>query len=242
LELERMQRIAVARVNALLRRHPEEWLPPPPASLRESFTLPPPDFLRQLALSRRPDLAALRARVQSQQAAVALAEKQFYPDTEVYGRYDTFWQPASTQGPLRGQVGVNVNMPIYRKKLNAALCEVQFRLSQRQAEYGQKMIDVQFDVESAYAQVQEAQKAILLYREKLLPAAEQNVETTRANYDVGRTTFLNLLVAQQQLLVQREQYQQVVAAAESRRADLERAIGGDLPTEAARQELPKPDR
>ena len=242
LELDRMRRIAVARVNTLLRRNPDAWLPPPPAKLEESLSLPPADVLRQIAVSQRPDLAALRARVQAEQAAVALAEKQFYPDMEVYGRYDTFWQPSSTQGPLRGQVGVNVNMPIYRQKLNAALCEAQFRLSQRQAEYAQKMVDVQYEVESAHAQLQEGQKAIALYREKLLPAAEQTVTTARNNYDVASTTFLNVLVAQQQLLMQREQYEQIVAAAESRRADLERAIGGDLPQTGVPEELPRPDR
>lgn len=240
LELDRMMRIAVARINTLLQRTPEQRLPAPPNSLSDSLSLPPVNLLRQLAVSQRPDLAALRARVASEQAAVALAEKQFYPDMELYGRYDTFWQPASTQGPLRGQVGVNVNMPIYRQKLNAGVNEAQFRLSQRQAEYSQKLVDVQYDVESAYAQVEEAQKAISLYREKLLPAAEQTVETTRANYDVGTTTFLNVLMAQQQLLIQREQYQQVLAAAESRRADLERAIGGDLPQSGNPEELPMP--
>ena len=143
---------------------------------------------------------------------------------------------------MRGQVGVNVNMPIYRQKLNAAVSEARFRLSQRQAEYGQKVADIQFEVESGYAQVEEAQQAIALYREKLLPAAEQTVATARANYDVGSTTFLNLLVAQQQLLVQREQFQQVVAAADSRRADLERAVGGELPIAGPPEEVPKPIR
>ncbi|HTU24600.1 MAG TPA: TolC family protein, partial [Pirellulales bacterium] len=100
---------------------------------------------------------------------------------------------------------------------------------QRNAEYRQKFVDVQFEVESAYAQVTESRQAIDLYRTSLLPVAEQSVETARENYDVGKTTFLNLLAAQQQLLVQREQYQQALAAYHGRRAELERSIGGDLP-------------
>lgn len=241
LELERMMRVATARLNTLLRRDPNELLPPAPNSLSDSANLPPAEYLRQLAISQRPDLAALRARVQSERGAVVLAEKQFYPDTEVYGRYDTFWQPASTQGPLRGQVGINMNMPIYRQKLRAAVNEAQFRLSQRQAEYNQKMVDVQFEVEAASAQIQETTKAIDLYRDKLIPAAERTVATTRANYNVGTTTFLNLLTAQQQLLMQREQQQQVIAAYHSRLADLERTIGGPVPEVAKPEEIPVPD-
>jgi len=52
------------------------------------------------------DLSALAARV-LERPPVALAVKQYYPDAEVFGRYDSFWQPAATQSDLRGQVGVN---------------------------------------------------------------------------------------------------------------------------------------
>jgi outer membrane protein, heavy metal efflux system len=239
LELSRMKRIAIARLNTLLRRNPDRPIPSPPSVLSNDLQLPSVESLRQLAVTQRPDLAALGARVQAEQAAVTLAQKQFYPDAEFYGKYDTFWQPASTQGPLRGQVGVNVNMPIYGQKRNAALCEAQFRLSQRRAEYNQKFVDVQFDVESAYAQIHEAQQAIILYRDSLLPASEQTVATTRTNYDVGTTTFLNVLTAQQQLLMQREQYQQALAALHSRLAELDRAVGG-LPQSNAIDEVPRP--
>jgi outer membrane protein TolC len=137
-------------------------------------------------------------------------------------------------------VGINVNVPIYRRKLNAAVSEAQFKLAQRQAEYRQKVADVQFDVESAYAQVAESRQAIQIYRAKLLPAAENTVNTARTNYDVGKTNFLNLLTAQQQLLMQREQYQQALATYNSRLADLERAVGGPLPTMAPPERVPTP--
>ncbi len=240
LELTRMYRISVARINTLLRRNPDELLPAPPRELSDAAQLPDAGLLRQTAVGQRPDLAAIASRVRAEQAAVELALRQFYPDTEFYGKYDSFWQPAATQSPLRGQIGINMNVPIYRKKLNAAVCEAQFKLAQRQAEYRQKVADVQFEVESAYAEVAESQQAIQLYRSKLLPAAESTVSTARSNYDVGKTTFLNLLSAQQQFLIQREQYQQALAAYNSRLADLERAVGGPLPTVAQPERVPPP--
>ena len=54
-----------------------------------------------------------------------MAYKQFHPDVELFGRYDTCWQPASTQGDLRGQVGVSMNLLVYRHKLHAAVNEAQ---------------------------------------------------------------------------------------------------------------------
>ncbi len=54
------------------------------------------------------------------------------------------------------------------------------------------------------------------------------------------TTFLNLLSAQQQLLMQREQYQLALAGLHSRLAELERAVGGPLPELAAPEPFPPP--
>jgi outer membrane protein TolC len=242
IELARMRRVAVARINVLLLRTPDEPLPPSPESLAREFEVPPADALRQTAMARRPDLAALAARVRSEQAAVDLALKQYYPDAEFFGRYDSFWQPASTQSDLRGQVGVNMNVPIYRGRLNAAVCEAQFRLSQRRAEYQQRLVEIQYEVQAAYEQVEEARQTVELYTSQYLPFAEQNLALARANYDVGKATYLSLVMAQRQLFTVRETYEQTLTDFYRRIADLERAIGGQLPEKGGPEELPKPER
>jgi cobalt-zinc-cadmium efflux system outer membrane protein len=239
LELERMYRVAIARINTLLQRYPDQPLPPPPARLTAGIDPPPADLLRQMAVTARPDLASLSARIRAEEAAVALAYKQYYPDAEFYGKYDSFWQPAATQSDLRAQVGVNMNVPIYRRKLQAAVCEAEFRLNQRRAEYRQRAADVQYEVQAAYEQVLEARLAVQIYSDKLLPAAEQNLDAARTNYDVGKITFLGLLSAQQQLVAQREQYQQALAAYHSRLAELERVVGGPLPEMAGAESTRK---
>jgi len=228
IEIERMRRVAVARINTLLRQPPMEPLPPAPRTLSIDDDLPSVGRLQQAAFVQRPDLAALAARVRAEQAAVNLALKQYYPDADFYGRYDSFWQPAATQGDLRGQIGMNMNVPIYRNKLQAAVCEAQFRLNQRQAEYQQRQLDVQYEVQAAYEAVQESRQAADLYASKFLPFAEQNLAAARSNYDVGNTTFLSLAQAQRQLIEVREKYQQALADYHRRRAELERAVGAPL--------------
>jgi cobalt-zinc-cadmium efflux system outer membrane protein len=170
----------------------------------------------------------LAARVRAEESAVNLALKQYYPDAEFYGRYDSFWQPASTQGDLRGQVGMNMNVPLYRNKLQAAVCEAQYRLSQRRAEYQQRQLDIQYEVQAAFEEVRESSQAAELYAKKFLPFAQQNLDAGRSNYDVGKTTFLTLAQAQRQLIEVREMYQQTLADYHRRRADLDRAVGGNL--------------
>lgn len=95
-----------------------------------------------MATGQRPDLAAIGARVQAERANLTLAIKQYYPDAEFFGRYGSFWQPARTQSDLRGQMGINVNVQIYHRKLSAGVSEARFRVAQRQAEYAQKLADI----------------------------------------------------------------------------------------------------
>lgn len=223
LELTRMLRVAIARINTLLRRWPDAPLPPP-----ENVATPaPPDdasLLWQTALQQRPDLAALAWRVQSAEAELELAYKQYYPDLDAFGRYDTFWQPASTQGPLRAQLGVAVNLPVYCRKLQAAVCEAQFRLSQRRAEFDQKTLEIQYEVVAAAEQVEESRQAAKLYAERLIPAAEQNVAAARANYEVNKLSFIELAQSQRQRVAIYERQAEALVAYHRRLAELQRAV------------------
>jgi outer membrane protein, heavy metal efflux system len=229
IELDRTQRIAVARINTLLRRQADAALPAAPRRLSVVQAIPPAEQLEQAALTSRPDLAALRARVDAEQASVTLACKQAYPDVEVFGRYDTFWQPSS-MADLRGQVGVSLNLPVYHGKLNAAVNEAMFRLNQRKAEYEARVLDIQFEVRTAYERLEESRQTVQLYAERMLPAATQNVAAARTNYDVGKTTFLGLAEAERQLLGLREKQEQAIAEDHRRLAELERILAGSVPT------------
>lgn len=228
IEVGRLQRVAAARINTLLREPPDAQLPPPPQKLDIPTEQADQAVFQQLALEQRPDLRALAAKVRAEQAAVTLACKNYYPDVEVFGRYDTFWQPADTQGDLRGQVGVNVNMPIYAGRLNAAVREAIFRVNQRRAEYEQRQLDIQYEVAAAYEELEESRQILRLFGEKLIPAAEQNVAAARSNYDVSKTTFLDLANAQRQLITLREEREMALAAYHKRLAELTRITGGTV--------------
>lgn len=225
IELERGQRLAIARINTLLREEPFAPLPPPPRELALPSGGLDADILQQLAIGQRPDLAAIAARVRAEQASVTLATKEYYPDVEVFGRYDSFWQPAETQSELRGQVGVNLNVPIYRDKLNAGVREKLSNLSQLRAEYEQRVLDVRFEVATAYEQVNESRRTLELYSSRLIPASEQNVAAARSNYDVNKTSFLDLATAQRQLIELREKREEALAMYHARQAELMRAVG-----------------
>jgi outer membrane protein, heavy metal efflux system len=229
LRLERMDKVATARINTLLRASPFERLPPPPKTLSApTFELDTAE-LQALAESQRPDLAALAAQVRAEQAAVTLACKDYYPDVDVFGRYDTFWQPEETQSELRPQVGATINLPLYKGKLSAAVREAIARLNQRRAEYEQRRLDVSYEVANESALVEESRKTVALYTDALLPASQQNIAAASANYDVGKVTFSELATAQRQVIELRREKEEAIAAYHSRLAELSRVVGGALP-------------
>ncbi len=221
LELEQMERTAVARINTLLHRRPDHSLPLPPNRLTVEARLPEALLLRELASQHRPELSALAARIQSEQNAVALACKEYYPDFEFMARYDSFW----TDTQQRPQVGMNMNVPIRRDRRAAAVREAQFRVSKLIAEHSQQQDTVNEEVQIAYARVEANRKATALYEVSILPAADTNLDAARAAYVAGSIDFLRLMEARRQFIEQQIGYQRTLTEYHRSQADLERAVG-----------------
>jgi outer membrane protein TolC len=236
LELERMDRVAVARVNTLLHRLPAERLPPPPGALPNPMTAPALDVAQAIVVERRPDLVALGARLRAEQASVELAERDYYPDLTVVGRYDGFWQRADRN--LAPMVGVNLNVPFDNDRRRAAIREAQSRVAQRRAEFEAKLDEVRSDVQIAYQQLVESRRSLELFDKSILPVAEHNLESARANYGATKIDFLRLLEADRQAITLREKRQQALADYYRALAAFERASGGPLPQRSGAEQIP----
>lgn len=222
IELLQEQQVALARINTLLHRRPDHLLPPPPATLYVVSALPDSATLRELAISQRPELQALAARVQSELSSVQLAYKEFYPDFELMGRYDRFW----TDEEQRPQVGLYMNVPLNQSRRRAAVQEAMFRVQKMQADYQLTVDTIQNDVQAANARVQGSQKTVELYETQILPLAVDNLTAARAGYTAGTLDFLRLIEAQRQLIDLKEKHQGAIAELHRRRAELDRAVGG----------------
>ncbi len=228
LELARMEQVARARLNTLLLVTPGSPLPAPTAMLRTDNGISSVDQLQQQAIAMRPELAAQSARIRAERYAIQLAQKEFYPDMEIFGRYDAFWQ----EDPLRTMVGVNLNVPIYKDKRWAAIREAGARVAQQQATLDSQINEIAFQVEQAYRRVEESRQSLKVYEDRILPVAEHSVESARASYTSGRLDFLRLIEAQRQLLTLQDRYYETVAEYYQRRAELERVVGNRIvPTE-----------
>ena len=145
---------------------------------------------------------ALGARLRAEQAAVAIAERDYYPDLDVVGRYDAFWQKADRN--LAPLVGVNLNVPLDNERRRAAIREAQYRANQQGAELEAKLDEVQNDVAVAYRQLEESRRTLELFDKSILPVAEQNLASAQSNYTANKIDFLRLIEAARQSVMLRE--------------------------------------
>ncbi len=243
LTLERMKKVAVARINTLSHLPPDRPLPQAPRELSLPIALPPVEQFRAQAQAQRPDLKAVAARLAAERAQVALAEREFYPDVEPMLAYDTIMG----NGPMRNvalQVGVKLNLPVRCSRRNAAVAEAQARALARQAELDRLTDQVNFQVQEAYEQVLESEKTVRLYQDTVLPAAQNNLKAARPAYTTGQIPLLSYLESERNLVTLRDRYYQAIADYYRRRATLERisacGLGQAAPEASPIEELPTP--
>jgi outer membrane protein, heavy metal efflux system len=225
--LRRAKAVAAARLNTLMHLLPDASLPPP-ADVRTAFQMPDVVALRDRAVATRPDVQAVVARVNAEETALALAQKEYNPDVEVMAAYDGFWQGPGGP-PLQWQIGARVNLPVRYARRGGAVEEARAKVAQRRAELVRLVDRVNFEVQEAVEQFRESTEVVRLYEEKTLKAADANVKEAQAGYAVTKVPFLNLVEAQRNRTMLKDRYYEALAETARRRAALERVIGGSDP-------------
>ena len=222
LVLESEREVLRARLNALLHRRPAAPLPPPP----EELPLPTPEELNSVdlqskALSTRPEIQARKAEIRARLTAVELRKLDGRPDFEAMTSYNSMW----ANPRHRWAVGVGINIPLWRNRIRAGLAEARARLRQAESELKRLEDEVRADVSAARARLLEAHHVIELYRSRLLPATRDQVQAALSGFKTGRSSFLALIEAEQNLLGVELDYERALADQHRRQADLDRAVG-----------------
>ncbi|HED17881.1 MAG TPA: TolC family protein, partial [Gammaproteobacteria bacterium] len=204
--LERQRRDSLARINTLLNRAPDERLPLP-AKLSEPGPLPSAQTLRSLAVQVRPEFKALTAHIEASRSTIDLARRAFYPDFNLKAGYNSLWN----QDEKRFTVGVGINLPLDRSKRRAVEDAARARTMQAQWRLTDEAAVVAGDVQRAYDRVEESHHVLTLYRDRLLPLAEENLAAAKVDYQGGSGDFLSLLTTEKNLMQTQLQVEQAVA-------------------------------
>ncbi|MDT8390853.1 MAG: TolC family protein [Lentisphaeria bacterium] len=191
-----------ARLNAALNRELDADLPWPSAPPED---LPALDAEAILARTREenPGLAKLAALAEKERLAAELARKNGYPDITLGVSYiDTREADMATSDNGKDPImaTVSVNLPIWRGKYRAERREAMLRqgalLEEKKDLANERVVDTKL----ALYHYQDAGRKLALYRDTLLPKAEQSLGVARQAFQVGKTEFLNVIDAQRMLL------------------------------------------
>jgi outer membrane protein TolC len=205
------------------------------------------DWLYQQAVRGRPELHAMLAEIERDQRKVEMAALEYYPDAIFkfgWGEMTTNRAIApSADGIDNLAVGLSVNLPIYRGRLDAAKREAEATVVASARQYDQMKDETQRDVKQLYTQATSQRDLEILFRESIIPKTQQALEVATRGYQVGETEFADLIANWRELLRFHIAHLQLEAQLRQTMASLERVVGGlPAPLEAipAPAEAPQP--
>jgi outer membrane protein TolC len=181
-----------------------------------------------LAEACQPEYEAYRREIARDRATVDLARRERWPDVTTslnwYEMGNGGISPISN-GRDAFSIGIGVNLPIYRQRLDAAVCEAENRLCATVRRYDAAHDRFQAEIESLHAQFREHHRTLNILEADIIPRAEETLTLALESYRAGRADFQQLIDVYRTLLRYRIDRHRRVALREQTVASLERAVG-----------------
>ena len=227
--LERLCEPTVSRLKAALNLPAEMNLPAPEQEDFEPVALDY-ELLVNLLRQKNPELVGLGFEAMAAKSKIKLAEKSFYPDVGIGLQFEQMKRPgANTQDSSKNaMLMLLLNLPLwqdsYRSEQRRAVAEA--------TSIGQQRIEAENNIltkaSQAYYEYNDSVRRIGLYRETLIPKAEEQLRSSEAAYKGGSADFITLLDGQQTLMDYRLAYQRVLADNRQKLAEMEMLAGTSI--------------
>jgi outer membrane protein TolC len=188
--------------------------------------------LYEVAVAARPELQAQLATIRRDRRQVELARLAYYPDFN----FTVDWTAMTTSKAMAPTadgiddvgIGVMLNVPIYRKRLAAGVREAEAQTVADARQYDSLRDGTVQQVKDLFVQVTSQEELIKLFRDDIIPRADQTLRASMTAYEAGSTDFLQLVDNWRQLLRFRIAFHRLEAQLRQALASLERVAGGQL--------------
>lgn len=222
--LKQQKESILARINRLLSRPVESGLDIP-ASPHIHRDLPAAELLEEIAFREKPELKGMELAIEREVAGRELAKKGYYPDFMV--RLAQREEDRSAAGWI-AEFGVRVPL-WFRSKQDNKVRESVNRVSAAKEVYQSVKNMAIFEIKDARVKLATARSLMELYQSTNIPQAEQALKGAMITYETGKVDFFALMESWRTLKAYKLDYFKAVAAFEQSWADLERAVGKELP-------------
>jgi outer membrane protein, heavy metal efflux system len=192
--LEDSRRVLTAQFKAALGLRADQPDPPVPAEAEFTETKLSDEELFAVALKQNPRLKELEAEIHMADAGIRVAQKEKVPDFSAGGEVDV------KASPFIWNPQLSMTLPLWRDKLAAELAAAQANKRAVEARLSAEQISIAVDFAEQVYLIREADRELVLLRERLLSRAQQSLEIARAAYRTGQVDFLNVIDAERSLL------------------------------------------
>jgi outer membrane protein TolC len=229
--LESLRKPIVAKLNAALNRPADAPLPWPQTMPYEDPAFTEKEAFDWLA-ERNPDLKRLDFLTKQEQFAIKLARKNYYPNITIGADYIHTDEALMPGTPESGKDPViakaSVNLPIWYGKYRAAEKEARLRHAAMQGQRVDTENQLEADLKLALYHFRDAERKIDLYRDTLIPKADESLKVAQLAFQAGKVSFISLIDAERLLLEFQLAYERALADRAKRLAEIETLVNKDL--------------
>jgi outer membrane protein TolC len=231
ISLQQQRRSLEANLNYLLYRPANT-----PVGVIADFALPrltlSAEQLYDIAMENRPQVKSLSSMVSKGQAAHRLARKEFWPDFNVAFEY-MIREPISSDmatdpGYNMYSLGVTFNLPFQQQKRKAMIAESIAETSMATEELNALKNNLSYTINETLSQLERRRRMVELYREGIIPQAEQSLESALIGYRVSKVDFLTVLDGRLTLFNSERELYEAEAEYMMKIAQLEAVTGTDI--------------
>ncbi|CUH95018.1 putative secreted protein [Propionispora sp. 2/2-37] len=224
LNMASMVAVAKAKVNSVLGRSTDT-----PFTVREEFSAPPPNFdlavMQKEAQSGKPAVVSMERQVDMAKNGMELAKKQGLPDYQFSIGYKDRKQTMMDTQPDTWKMEFMVMLPLWQGKNKAEAKSTAASLDAAQASLNNMKNMTDLDLQMALTEAQSAWRQIDLYKNTVIPQAEQTYQAGVVSYTNGKVDFMAVLDSLNALRNAKLDYYKARVDYEKAAANLEKAVG-----------------
>ncbi|WP_110953795.1 TolC family protein [Anaerosinus massiliensis] len=227
LNMTSMEAVAKASLNTLMGRSADTIL-----TVQEQFTAPDPNFnfadLQKEAQESKPSVMSMESQVKMAKNGIELAEKQQLPDYQFNLSYKQRKSDGMGAQPDTWQVGVMIMLPIWQDKNAGEVKAATANFDAAQASLNNMRNMSELDLQMALTEAQSAWRRIKLYKDTVIPQAEQSYQAGVVGYTNGKVDFMAILDSLNALQNAKADYYKAHVDYEKAVANIEKSVGKPL--------------